>query len=46
MGYSLGCYQNMIIVDKKEKRMINNEYTIKQYIIIMCVELCLYLQAK
>ena len=28
--HSVGSHHNMIVVDKKEKTMINNEYKIKQ----------------
>ena len=37
VGFSASCCHNMIIVDKIDKKLINNEYTIKQYIILMRV---------
>ena len=38
MGYSVGCHDNMIIVHEKERKTkIDNGYTIKQYIILLCV---------
>ena len=35
--HSVGSHHNMIVVDKKEKAMINNEYKLKKYIILMFV---------
>ena len=35
--HSVGSHHNMIVVDKKEKTMINKEYKFKKYIILMCV---------
>ena len=35
--YSVECHNNVIIVDKKDKTVINNQHTIKQNKILMCV---------
>ena len=37
--YSVGCHHNTIVVQKREKTKIDNGYTIKQYIILMCLYL-------
>ena len=36
IGYNVGCHNNVIAAHKK-MTIINNDYTFKQYIILMCV---------
>ena len=37
MEYSVGCHHNMIIIDKKEKKVIKNKHTITQYLILISI---------